>query len=275
MQPFLGSEALAAGVLTRGALRWNYTAVHPNVYLDKDAARSLYVNAIAAWLWTRRTGVIAGKAAASLHGVRWIPENEPIELIANNGRRRAGVVVREERISDDEVSVRGDYRIRLTTPARTALDLARRLPRAEALEHLDALAAKTGITPEDVFRLAERYPATRGIRAARAVIGLMDGGASSPRQTQLRLMMRDAGLPRPRTSIVLEDDQWRAVLAIGWEGPRVGLEHEEDLEDMNPMQRIERDELFHRLGWFPIRVLRQHSNASILHRVRSAIKQRR
>jgi hypothetical protein len=204
MWPIIDTEAVAAGELTRGVLRWNYTAIHPNVYLLNGARRSLYVNTIAAWLWTGRRGIIAGRAAAALHCVRWIDDTVPIELIAKHGRRQPGVVIRDERIDDDEVYSMGELTV--TTPARTALDLGRRLPRNTAVAHLDALAAVTGITATDIWPLEERYRATRGIRAAHIAINLMDGGARSPRETSLRLMLIDAGLPRPRTGIVLRDN---------------------------------------------------------------------
>jgi hypothetical protein len=272
MEPFVGSEALAAGILTRGALRWNYTAVHPNVYLSNGSRRDLYVNAVAAYLWTKRTGVVAGKAAAALHGVGWINDSEPIELIARHGRRRPGVVVYDEIIGDDEVIQRKD--LRMTTPARTALDLARRLPRGEALQHLDALAARTGVSAREIGVLLGRYRTARGIGAARCIVDLMDGGALSPNQSQLRMMMLDAGLPKPRTGILLKDHLWEAVLAMGWEGPMVGLEHEDDLADMSTVQRIARDELFQRLGWFHIVAHRSHAWAAIVQRVRTAIGRR-
>ena len=40
-QPFIGSEALATGVVNRHELRRYYRAVMPNVYLDKRADPSL------------------------------------------------------------------------------------------------------------------------------------------------------------------------------------------------------------------------------------------
>ena len=77
-QPFLGTEALSDGILTRGQLRWNYSAVHPGVYLPNTAERTVCVNAVAAWLWTGRTGVIAGRAAAALHGAKWVSASTQI-----------------------------------------------------------------------------------------------------------------------------------------------------------------------------------------------------
>jgi len=141
---FLGSEALRSGRLTRGQLRWNYTAVHPDVYIDKDARRSLRVNTAAAALWVPG-GIITGRAAAALHGAGFVDEDTPIEVIGRSRRPRPGVIVRSERIADDETTTSAG--LRASTPARTALDLARHLSRTQALVHLDALAAATGITP--------------------------------------------------------------------------------------------------------------------------------
>ena len=41
MFPFVGTEAIAAGEFTRDALRWNHTAIHPNVYLPNGAHRTV------------------------------------------------------------------------------------------------------------------------------------------------------------------------------------------------------------------------------------------
>jgi len=61
MWPVVGTEAVATGALTRGSLRWNYTAVYPNVYLPNNARRDLYINTVSAWLWTGRKGIVAGR----------------------------------------------------------------------------------------------------------------------------------------------------------------------------------------------------------------------
>jgi hypothetical protein len=274
MWPIVGTEAIAAGVLSRGALRWNYAAVHPNVYLPNDARRDLYTRTVAAWLWTGRRGIVAGQAAAALHGVHWIDDAAPIELIAKHGRHQPRVVVRYERIGDDEVCELGELLV--TTPAPTALDLARRLPRDAAVAHLDALAAATGLTVPDIRTLEDRYRRARGIRPARTAIDLMDGGARSPRETSLRLLLIDAGLPRPRTAIRVGDHLWAAVIAMGWDGPKVGVDYEDDepADGFRAVQEIACQELFQCRGWFHIRVRPQHTRSSIVHRVRSALRQR-
>lgn len=67
-EPFIGSDAIAARVLTRGELRWNHTALLPDINLAKGTPRDVRVRTKAAWLWTGRKGIIAGQAAAAIHG---------------------------------------------------------------------------------------------------------------------------------------------------------------------------------------------------------------
>ena len=52
----------------------------------------------------RAQGVVAGRAAAALHGAKWIDATTPVELIADHTRRRKGVIVHEERIASDEIT---------------------------------------------------------------------------------------------------------------------------------------------------------------------------
>lgn len=274
-EPFVGAEALQNGKLSRGKLRWNFTALHPGVYLERSADRTIYTNAVAAWLWTRRRGVIAGRAAAALHGARWVDASTPIEIIAEHTRRRAGVVVREERITPDEITYFGELAV--TTPVRTALDLGRHLPRNAAVAHLDALAAATGVTAAEVVALAGRYRGARGIRFAQTAIDLMDAGAESPRESALRLVLIDAGFSRPRTQLKVTDGVRKAFIDMGYDEPMVGLDYEGGHHSSDREQYvydIGRAELIEREGWIDIRVVAEHSRRFIVHRVREAFKRR-
>lgn len=47
-EPFIGSEAVAAGHLTRYELRRYYRAIMPNIYLDKRVEPTLYQRTVAA-----------------------------------------------------------------------------------------------------------------------------------------------------------------------------------------------------------------------------------
>ncbi len=271
---FIGSEALKAGHLTRGRLRWNYTAIHPDVYIEKGTERTLEVNTRAAALWVPE-GIVTGQAAAALHGVGFVDDNAPIELIGRSRRQRAGVIVRNERIDADEMtSVQG---ISVSTPARTALDLARHLPRVRAIEFLDALSGATGIAPPTVLELAGRYCGVRGIRRARHTLPLLDAGSQSPRESWLRMLLMDCGYPRPETQIMVSDAASVAFVDMGWRDVRIGLEYDGDQHRSDRHQFVKdigRLEMLANLDWLIIRVVKEHSRAYIAARVQDAFHRR-
>lgn len=106
----------------------------------------------------------------------------------------------------------------MTTPARTAFDLARHLPRDEAIARLDALMYATPFSAEDVLMLAKRYRGARGLRRLRTALPLVDGGAGSPRETRLRLLYIDNGFPRPTTQIPVVEERGRLVRMLDMGG---------------------------------------------------------
>ncbi|WP_006245407.1 hypothetical protein [Mycolicibacterium tusciae] len=219
---FIGSEAVAAGLLTRGKLRWNYRAIFPDVYIAKEASASLFDRITGAWLWSGRRAVIAGLSAAVLHGSHLVDESAPVELIWRCGRPPPGIVVRNERIEPDEVAeVSG---LAVTTPGRTALDVARHADRNTAVTHLDALACAKDLTAADVRPLTDRYRGAPGVRRSVTALDLMDGGSKTPMATMVRLHLVDAGFPVPRTQISVDDGTTAAVVEMGYEAPMVGVE---------------------------------------------------
>jgi hypothetical protein len=272
---FVGSDALARGGMTRARLRWNYRTIFPDIYLPKQAVPSLRQRTHGAWLWSGRNGVITGRAAAAMHGALWVAVDSPIEMIWRCGRPPPGIEVRNERIdAADIVDIGG---IAVTTPERTAFDLARHLRRDPAVAHLDALAQATRIAPPQVSLLADRYPRARGLSRARIALSLMDGGSQSPQETRLRLILIDDGLAPPRTQIMVSDGTNRAFIDMGYEEPMVGLDYDgkQHLTDRDRyVHDIGRAELIDREGWIDIHVVAEHSRRYILHRVYQAFARR-
>lgn len=217
---FIGSEAVSCGALTRGQMRWHYRPLHPDVYISRASNPSLAQRTLAAWLWSKRRGVVAGLAASALHGAR-IDDSADIELIWRSGRPPPGIVARNERIHSDEITDIGGLPV--TTPCRTALDLARNASRDTAVVSMDALAHATSLTRSDVESLIDRYRGSPGVDRARAALELMDGGSASAVQTMVRLRLMDAGLPVPRTHIPVTDGTALAYVALGYEAPKVGV----------------------------------------------------
>jgi hypothetical protein len=273
---FKGSEAVRLGRFSPHQLRTGFRAIYPDVYLAECVTPSLRTRSRAAWLWSDRRGVVAGLAAAALHGSDWIDDDEPIELIWRNQHAPVGVITRNQRVEPDEITrVAG---LPVTTRARTAFDLARQLPTKEAVARLDALMRATPFCIEDVLLLAKRYPGARGLRRLRAALRLVDPGAASPKETWLRLLLIDAGLPVPETQIAVNEN-WRmvGVLDMGWEKYKVAAEYDGDQHRADRRQYV-RDQWRLRklegLGWIVIRVIAEDKPHDVVRRVRAALTRR-
>ena len=218
---------------------------------------------------------MAGRAAAALHGARWVDEFTPIELIGPFNHPPAGIIVRRERIGAEDLVELGGLPV--TNPARTAFDLGRHLPRAVAVAHLDALSAATHLTAAEVTAVIARHNGARGVRDCQVALSLMDGGAQSPKESWLRLVVIDAGLPRPVTQIRVTDGQVVAYLDMGWEQPMVAIEYDGDQHRTDRRQYVKdirRAEMAHRLGWNVIRVINEDRPHLVVQRARDALARR-
>jgi hypothetical protein len=272
----IGSEALRQGTLSPYQLRAGFRAICPDVYLAAGAIPSLRRRSAAAWLWSGRRGVLAGLAAAALHGSDWIDDDEAVELIWRNPHPPVGVITRNQRVESDEFTrVAG---LPVTTSARTAFDLARRLPTGDAVARLDALIRAAPFSVEDVLLLAKRYPGARGLRRLRAALPLVDSGAASPKETWLRLLLIDAGLPAPDTQIpVVAQFRTVAVLDMGWERFNVAVEYDGDQHRSSRRQYVRdmrRLKALEACGWIIVRVIAEDSPNDVVHWVREALHRR-
>jgi YD repeat-containing protein len=277
-EPFIGSEALAAGRVTPYQLRSTFAAVHRDVYLPRGSELTAATRATAAWLWSGRAGVIAGQSAAALHGAKWVDARRPAELLYPNRRPPSGIRSWSDRYEDDEVQpLRGG--LVLTTPARTALDIACRYPPGPAVAAIDALARATKLKTADVEMLAQRYRGRRGIRAALEALDLVDAGAESPQETRVRLVLVKAGFPRPETQIPVYDEygQLVAVIDMGWRDLRLGVDYDGAHHRMSRRQfdrDVRRYEAVAESGWDDVRITGEDTDGSIIGRVGRAFDRR-
>jgi len=277
-QPFIGSEAVAAGHVTPYALRSRFEAIHRDVFLPRDTELNAIVRANAAWLWSRRRGVVAGRSASALHRAKWVDARAPAEIIYSNRHAPPTIRTWSDRVENDEIMVVDGMRV--TTPARTALDLACRYPVSEAVAMIDALARATRLTSADVALLAQRCTGRRGMRRARIAVPLVDPGAESPRETWLRLLVIRAGFPPPQTQIPVYDEygQLIAVLDMGWEHIKVAVEYDGDhhRSDRRTFHKdIQRAENLDQLGWIDVRVTAEDTEGGVIARVSAAWARRK
>lgn len=273
-RPFVGSEALANGAVTKYQLRRHFRHVFPDVYVDAPAEDELTLEtrAVAAWLWSHRMGVISGLTASALHGANWVDDRLPIELIWSNTRRPRGVRVFDYRLAAEDYSSRGLMNV--TTPSRTAFDIGRRGRLEDAVARLDALGNATHFERADVTALATRHPGARGLRQLSTAIKLHDPGGASPRETWLRLLLMRAGFPRPSTQIpVIGASGRRYYLDMGWEELLVAVEYDGDHHRLDRRQfakDIIRLEEVGDLRWLVVRVTAENHPRDIVDRVRRA-----
>ncbi|WP_410431447.1 endonuclease domain-containing protein [Mycolicibacterium sphagni] len=276
-QPFIGSEAIATGQIPKHLLRTRYRPVFPGVYAEKNAALTLHDRAYAAWLWSRRSGVIMGLTAAGLHGSKWLDEDLPIELMWSNARPPSGIRTRCLTMRPEERMRVGGLPV--TSPARTAFDVGRcAFPTHVAVGRMDALFRATGLSVDEVATIAARHRGVPGLRKLETVLSLVDVGAQSPKETWLRLVLVRAGLPRPRTQIPVVVGGWtKYYLDMGWEDVKVAVEYDGEHHRTDRLQYARdsaRREELERLGWIVIRVLVGDTSENIVWRVRDAITRR-
>lgn len=277
--PFLGAEALAAKVIPERAMRLLYEPVYPGVYAPGGIELTASQRARAAWLWSRRRAVVAGNSAAALLGTKWVSPSLGAELVHDNRKPPPKISVHSDTLAPHEtLAVEG---IAVTTPARTAFDIGRRTASPlRAVQRLDALINATDVKLNDIEAVISDHSGARGLVRLRRVLPLVDGGAESPQETRTRLVLVDAGLPRPQTQIVVYDEygDFVARVDLGYEELRVGIEYDGPQHWTDPGQRrrdIERASALLDLGWTIIRVsseLLRYRQGTLIGRVVAAMR---
>lgn len=164
----------------------------------------------------------------------------------------------------------------VTTPERTAFDIGRRGAIHSAVARLDALAAATGFKVENILGISRRHPGSPGLRRLETALELVDAGAQSPRESYLRLLLIDAGFPRPQTQIPVlgADGVPVAHIDVGWEQYMVGVEYEGEQHQTDRRRYvydIQRLEMLEQMGWLIVRVVAEDHRANIVRRVRVAM----
>ncbi|MFI6324089.1 endonuclease domain-containing protein [Nonomuraea sp. NPDC050556] len=165
--------------------------------------------------------VACRRTAAHVWGLSALPfssseDDWPVELIVPAPLEIPGCATFVEHLTP--VDITHHRGVRLTTPLRTALDCARCLPKVEAVTLLDQFLRR-GVELDDL--------AVHPFWRVREILSLTDRGAASPRESWLRVVLVDGGLPKPTTQIRVGLGGDRvAYLDLGWEPYRVAVEYD-------------------------------------------------
>lgn len=251
MEPFIGSVAVRDGHLTRRGLARHHRPVFRDVYLAKDVELTACIKAHAAWLATG--AVLAGPSAAAVFGTKWLDPNAPAEIVRADRHAAPGMLAHSWALAAGETCLVAG--VDATTPARTAFDLGRTRPLDEAIPLIDALMNATRVSAAEIAAVAAAHSGVRGVRRIPGLLKLVDGGAESPQETRVRLILVRGGLPRPETQIAFKD--LRIRVDMGWRTWKVAVEYDGVQHWSDRRQRtwdIDRLALLDEAGWVVVRV---------------------
>lgn len=195
--PFRGSVAISRGLVTRAQLRGpRFRTLYRGVFIRRtDRPLDLLTWSRAAFLLLGADGALAGYSAAEMLGAPCAPRGVPPEIVAPAVRARPGLLVHRYSLRPDEIwSARG---CRVTSPRRTAWDLARRLDRTEAVVAVDALARRGRFDPKELLAIRAERSRARRCRRLDEIVALANPLAESPMESRLRMLLHDHGLPTP------------------------------------------------------------------------------
>jgi Protein of unknown function (DUF559) len=206
-RPFTTQQARAAGLpyarLESAVEAGRVRRVMHGVYLRTDLPLTLDRKLAAAALVIAPNAVACDRTAAWIWGVdvhvfRELDVVPPVETVVLSGCARTK---RPQTRGGERALLPCDWTevdgIKVTTPLRTAMDLACGLNRREAIAALDGLMRVHPFTSADIARVLPRYRRRRGVVQLRELAPLADPGAESPRESWTRMAMLDFGLPPP------------------------------------------------------------------------------
>lgn len=213
--------------LTRGQLR---SSAWRRLFADVYACASLMVDhrlRARAVRLLLPDAVLSGRSAAVLWGVDLAGPDDDVEctvpLSCRAGTVR-GVRVTRRALPPGDTVARGG--VRVTTPLRTALDLARIQPLEEAVVALDQFVRIRRLALAEL-RTAAAELTGPGCRRVREAVGRADGLAQSPQETRLRLRLHASRLPRPVAQYEVRDERgFVACVDFAWPEARVAVEYD-------------------------------------------------
>jgi hypothetical protein len=229
-QVFRGSEAVAHGLLTGHQLRSKaWVRIRHDVYADArlDRDHRLVCRATMARL-PDTDAVLAGPSAAYLHGVRHAAgvDDEVHVIVPIDQRASSQRGMRLHRVLLDLADTQVIDGMPVTTPPRTAWDVAVWRPLTESVPVIDSMLRLGRVTPAQLSQAANHLSQRPGGRRAQHAFDLADRGAPSRAESVLRMRLVLSGLPRPvaqpqvtaRDGIVLQPN-------VAWPAHRVAIEY--------------------------------------------------
>jgi hypothetical protein len=240
----------------------SWRRLYRGIYIDAAVPLDHLVWCRAAALLLPLGGAIGLLSAASLGNVPLLGADDPVTVVVplhSRLRSQTHLVVRKARIDPEDLTTIFDLPV--TTPLRTVFDIARSLPRDDAVIALDAFFKRRKAYPDKVLDYMDTRGWWPGVVAARSHLALSDGRAESPMETRLRLLLHDAGLPAPTPQFkifrVLRDGRSKFVARVdlAYEDWKIAIEYDGDHHRERVTHRfdMERQNELYLAGWTVLR----------------------
>jgi hypothetical protein len=232
--PFRGSVAVAAGLLTSAHLRGRaWRRLFPDVYIAAHIELNHRLWCEAALIYAGEPGryAISGLSAAYVMGVDLLPRPDwPVELTAPRPWRLKTDGIRVVNAALGPGALADFGRLPMTSPDRTVFDLARSLDRIDAVAAIDALLHRRVTSIAAVREYGLRTPWLRGRQRVGSILRLVDGRAESVRESRLRIVIIDGGLPVPEPQVEVFDagGLFIARVDLAYRRQRIAVEYEGD-----------------------------------------------
>jgi len=255
-----------------------------DLYVPKAAASDVWQRAGGALSTQCSLAALSRRSAAVSHGFRWLPtawhDLSPVCVDAprddTSRSARSGIDRNLSALPPEDVIIWQGLRI--TSAARTAVDLARFEQRQLAVSILDGVLTDEFCTKEDMFAVLDRMYRVPFSRRARALVDLARKGVDSPRETDTRLQIVGAGLPTPDVNLQIKEEgrclaqgdlgYWQWLIWIDYDGRE---EHKERRANGSDQAK---DRWLGRRGWDVFRVTNRdyHSPQLFLQQLAGAIR---
>ncbi|HKF15784.1 MAG TPA: DUF559 domain-containing protein [Candidatus Dormibacteraeota bacterium] len=205
--PFTLAEARQAGLTRRQLQGASWRRIGSGLYVWAALADNPALLLAAVHRHLPAAAAFSGQTAAWLHGLE-LPPCDPVEVTIPEScgiSARAGMIVRRALLADQDVVER--RRMRVTSAVRTLADLSRRLPLVEAVVAVDMALHSEVVDLGQLHAYMAAHRRRKGVAQLRQVIELAEPASESAMETRLRLLLVQAGLPRPEAQVPLHDER--------------------------------------------------------------------
>jgi very-short-patch-repair endonuclease len=253
---FRGTEALAAGVVTKEQLRGpGVRRLFRDVYLPAGMRVTHQRRCEAAALLAPPEAVLTGRSAATALGVELARPADPVEFVVDERYRFGpirGITVKRTVLTwEDWQDWNG---IRIASTARLGLDLAARADLRGAVADLDEVL-RGGLVDRTTLEKRLVRCHEHGVVRARQAVDLADPRAQSRPESELRVLLALAGLhPEPQVQVWdaagpvcwldLAFREWRVGIAYDGQWHALRLQLRKDRRMINRLQALDWEIVF-------------------------------